>query len=93
LPSCGRRRSFVGDVVGHPRERVDGRHMRPHRLREKPRGHGEILVVRPRQGLARDVRTGQQFLPGRARHTGIVRVNLVIESLIGVHDPVPVRND
>ena len=78
LPRCGRRRPFVGDVVGNPRERVDGRHMRPHRRREKARRDGKILVVRPRQALARGVRTGQRLLPGRARHTGIVKVNLVM---------------
>ncbi len=45
LPRCGRGRPFVGDVVGNPRERVDGRHMRPHRRREKAGRDGKILVV------------------------------------------------
>ena len=55
-------RAFVGEVVGHAGERVDRRHVRPHRARKQPRRDREVLVVLARETLA--VRVGGRE-PGR----------------------------
>jgi hypothetical protein len=48
----GRQRALVGDVVGDPRERIDGCDVRPHLARQQARRHGKILVMRSGQRLA-----------------------------------------
>ena len=49
LPLLRRRVSFVGEIIGDARERIDRRHVRAHRRRQQPRRHRKIFVMRPRQ--------------------------------------------
>ena len=69
--AIGRRRgSLVGDVVGNAGERVYGGNVGAHRRRQQLRRHRKILVMRPRQRLARRVRTRKRL--GPEGHDGIL---------------------
>ena len=59
-----RRRAFVREIVGDTGVGVDRRDVRTHRLRQQPRRHRKILVVRPGHGLACGV--------GARQHVGAV---------------------
>ena len=55
LALARRHGAFVGNIISHPRERIDRRHVRPHRPRQETRRDRKILVVRARHRLARRV--------------------------------------
>ena len=56
----GRPVSLVGEVVGLPRERVDGRNVRSHASRQQPGRHGEVLVVGRGKTLALGIRRAER---------------------------------
>ena len=64
----GRRRAFVGDVVGDAGKRVHRGNMRPHVPGQHPRRDRKVFIVRSRQRLTRGVGSRE-----RSRHWGIVR--------------------
>ena len=67
------RSSFVGEIVGGARERVDRRDVRPHRARQQQRRDRKVLVVR-RGRVARTTRTAASRLasPFGLGHAGAV---------------------
>ena len=67
---CGQG-AFVGKIIRHTREGIDGGDMRPHRPRQEPRRDGKILVVRARHGFARVVGTVERAVIHRGILGGI----------------------